>query len=197
MAKLNRLEFMDLKSRYLSKLSDNNIPMDQVKHYISKDITDSKQAEKMIKELDKKFTEIREDELDLLLFDVLEILQETPTKWTVDKDNNLYVVYPHPVISNDRITGVEYKPHKNYYFEDAELFDRYIALQNAIVKKSKKKKVSGGRGRPSKFSTEQIAEWAKLKDQGYRYKDIAEITDVHATTIGSYVRKYKKEQKAG
>ena len=187
---------MDLKSRYLSKLRDNNIPMDQVKHYISRDITDSKQAEKMIKELDKEFTEVREDELDLLLFDVLEILQETPTKWAVDKDNNLYVVYPHPVISNDRLTGVEYKAHENYYFEDPELFERYIALQEDIAKADKKKKASG-RGRPPKFSPEQIAEWARLKDQGYSYKEIAESTNVANNTIGRYVRKYKQEQQAG
>ncbi|KGP71515.1 hypothetical protein N782_18515 [Pontibacillus yanchengensis Y32] len=197
MAKLSRLEVMDLKNRYLSKLRDNNIPMDQVKHYISRDITDSKQAEKMIKELDKEFTKIKEDDLDLLLFDVLEILQETPAQWTVDKDNNIYTVYPHPVVSNGRVTGVEYKTHKSYYFEDTELFDRYIVLQNDIAKASKKKNGSGGRGRPSKFSAEQVAEWAKLKDQGYSYKTIAESNDVYATTIGSYVRKYKKKQQAG
>lgn len=189
---------MDLKGRYLSKLRDNNIPMDQIKHYISRDITDSKQGEKMEKALDKEFTEIREDELDLLLFDVLEILQETPTKWAVDKSNNLYLVYPHPVVSNGRITGVEYKAHRSYYFEDAELFERYIALQEDIAKANSKSDRRGtGRGRPSKYSTEKIAEWVKLKEQGYSYKSISKSIQINETTVGRYVRKYKQDQQAG
>lgn len=68
----------------------------------------------------------REDSLDLVLFECMEIMRK-PTRWGIDINNNIIELYPHPIVKREayRVDGIEYLPHKSYNLPDV-LLERLI-----------------------------------------------------------------------
>jgi hypothetical protein len=143
----------------------------------------------------------RENKHDNILYKCMEIAK-LPTKWGVDKDNNICILYPHPIVAREaiRIDGIEYKPYKTYLLPEV-LLERLVVLEDEIeayvMAQAKPKAVSTGKvGRPCKHTSDEVREWVQLKESGVSFTKIAEQYNTSQGTVSNYVKKYKAEQEA-
>lgn len=163
----------------------------------------------------------REDSLDNVYFQCLEIMR-MPDKWSIDKDGNIIIVYPHPIVSREayRVEGINYLPHKSYYLPDV-LLERHLYWDEILTPKQKgrpkkvrvtktmnlknvkpvkilapkPKKDKGVKplGRPTKYTINDAMAWFEKRKQGLTYRDISELTGVPDSTISHYIKKYFQE----
>jgi hypothetical protein len=97
---------------------------------------------RMTKQQEKDAVYHWENKMDNLLYDCLEITKNMPTKWGIDKNNNMCILYPVPTFNQDcTIKGIEYVPHKAMYLPDI-LSERLEILEDEIeaVNAPKKRK---------------------------------------------------------
>jgi predicted transcriptional regulator len=138
----------------------------------------------------------KEDALDLLLYRALEAMRK-PIKLGMDKDGQFVELYPVPVFSGNKVKAVEYKTSQAVELPD-DLFERLCILEDEIEKKAPKaKKVKASdketRGRKPKHTENEALHWVELKEQGFSYGEIAELTGANKTSVANYIRKYNKK----
>lgn len=137
----------------------------------------------------------REDSLDNVYFQCLEIMR-MPDKWSIDKDGNIIIVYPHPIVSREayRVEGINYLPHKSYYLPDV-LLERHLYWEEILAKEVKKTKAPKARkqGRPIKHTAESVKEWIELREQGLTFQQIGAIVGAKGSTVSFYIKKYCQE----
>ncbi|WP_079709885.1 hypothetical protein [Paraliobacillus ryukyuensis] len=187
--KLNNIDFQMVKDNYLQRMLNRGTKLEDISFFIDKDYNlQDKQKDKMLKALEQEYTQMHQDKMDNLLFDVLQTLKDTPNKWTINQDGSITVIYPHPIVRGRQVVGIEYKHHNNYYFEDAELFEAYCRLQDEIAEAKPKK-----RGRKAKhYPSELVKEWTDLRQSGVKYTEIAKQFGVSVGVIRYQVTKAKK-----
>jgi hypothetical protein len=146
----------------------------------------------------------REDVLDDRLFEALEVLR-MPTKWVIDRATGcIKTVYPVPVFKGLNVVGVSYKDNQATILPD-ELFDRLVTLEDEIdsivstakatkVQPAKSNKQGSKRGRPCKYSEEDIKEWVELTTAGLSFGQVATIYKTNANVVSYHMNKYKKAQ---
>ncbi|WP_066047053.1 hypothetical protein [Robertmurraya korlensis] len=146
------------------------------------------QKEKMEEQLRK------EDMYDVHLWKALEILK-MPTKLGIDKDNNFVILYPVPLFKSYRVSGVEYKTNQAFILPDV-LFDRLAENEDVIEAINKKRKrttkAPDKKGRPSKYTEDDIVKWIEMLGAGMTYGQVATEVKTNANTIAYHVNKYKK-----
>jgi hypothetical protein len=137
----------------------------------------------------------REDSLDVVYFQCLEIMR-MPEKWSIDKDGNIIIVYPHPIVSREayKVDGIKYLPHKSYYLPDV-LLERHIYWKDILAVGKKTKAKTKKKGRPTKHTAEEAKAWQELKEQGLSLHKIGEMVGAKASTINYYIKKYCQEDK--
>jgi hypothetical protein len=180
-----------VKDNYLQRMLNRGANLEEISVYIDIDYNlEVKQKDKMLRAIEKEYNQLHQDQIDNILFDMLEVLENTPEKWTVSLDGSVIVIYPHPIVTERHLTGIEYKHHKNYYFEDTELFEGYCRLQDEIAKTSLPKKK---RGRKVKPSSEIVQKWVNLKQQGVKYSEIAKKYGVRDNIVRYQILKKLNE----
>jgi hypothetical protein len=149
-----------------------------------------------IKKSEEDIVMQRENRLDNLLFECMEIMR-SPEKWAVDGQGNIINVYPHPIVEREarEIKEIVYKPHKSYYLPDV-LLERAIYWEGILEQAKKKAHRTTAKGtkvigRPKKYSEAQAIEWAELREQGLTLAEIAKQSGAKPSTVSYYVNKLK------
>ncbi|RSK27466.1 hypothetical protein EJF36_11540 [Bacillus sp. HMF5848] len=190
--KLSTVDYTMVKDNYLQRMLNRGTTLDAISDYIDVDYNlEEKQKAKLLKALDKEFTEMHQDNMDNIIFDVLQTLKDTPNKWAINQDGFISIVYPHPVVKGRQVVGIGYKHHKNYFFEDADLFDAYCRLQDEIEEANKPKKKRGRK--PKKYSPEMLQEWIDMRQSGAKFAEIAKQYGVSVGVVNYQVNKLLKE----
>ncbi|MCE7793454.1 hypothetical protein K8O68_13595 [Salipaludibacillus sp. CUR1] len=126
MAKLKSSDYQSLKQHYHKKLFVHGVSIEKVLYYIGQDVEDEKQAQTMTREIVKEFDKAYNKKIQDCLKDCIEVLEQ-PEKWAIDRNHNIKVIYPHPVIKDRKVIGTEYKDSKYFSFTDHELFKTYVS----------------------------------------------------------------------
>ena len=147
--------------------------------------------------LQKEAVAKREDRLDVVYFECLEIMK-MPEKWKVGKRGNIIAVYPHPIVSREayRVEGIQYLPHKSYYLPEV-LMARHIYWEDLLNNDAKPDVARIAKTRkPIKTKvvvTEELrAEIVRMANSGIPSKEIAEAVGASRTTVNNYIRKHRE-----
>lgn len=177
MATLDAQEFDYQARRYVKRLMYKGLDVATFKRYVREDLKDEEQAQELIEDVLHKYNAA----LDVLLQEVLDVL-DYKEKFAI-VGNDIITTYPHPIVENRNVVGVEYKPHKNYTFTDDELFNRYIKLLDDKEKTEQAIKA---------YRRKQIKTIKNYREK--RAKAIAERAE--AERIKPLKEKQKKEKRA-
>jgi hypothetical protein len=130
---------------------------------------------------EQEIVERAQDRLDNVYFQCVEIMR-MPSKWAIDKNNNIIPVYPHPVVKREgyRVERIEYLPYKSFYLPDV-LMQRHYYWQEQTSRNATP---------PTK---EDAIKWSKMRQSGMTYSKIAEQAGVKPHTVSYYIKKYCKE----
>lgn len=135
----------------------------------------------------------REDRLDNILFECLEIMKR-PEKWAIDRQGNFITVYPHPIVNREaNRLKVKYLPHKSIslpevllerliYWED--LTAPKIRIISTIVSPAERKVYV-------KPTPAMVAEMLRMKDKGLSNAEVARQIGVSEPTARKYTRQHQ------
>ncbi|MBM7691147.1 hypothetical protein JOC77_000552 [Peribacillus deserti] len=134
----------------------------------------------------------REDRLDNILFECLEIMK-MPEKWAIDRQGNFNIVYPHPMVKREanRIEGIQYLPHKSYNLPIV-LLERLLYWEEI----TKGIALKGNRKPYTKVTPNMVAEIVKLREQGLTMGKIAKQVGVSEHSVRHYLRAGQKQIEA-
>lgn len=186
MAKIDEQEFNYQARRYVKRLMYKGLDVATFKRYVREDLKDEEQAQELIEDVLDAYGAA----LDVLLQEMLDVL-DYKEKFAI-VGNDIITAYPHPIVENRNVVGVEYKPHKSYTFTDDELFNRYIKMLDDKEKAEQfERKISD-----PQYVAKNVAMISEMQQSGITYKELAEIFKASPKKISSYVRNYRKEQAA-
>jgi len=141
----------------------------------------------------------REDRLDNILFECLEIMKR-PEKWAIDRQGNFVNVYPHPIVYREahKIEGVEYLPHKSYKLP-AVLLERLVYWEDLTKGETKVKgkrgykQQTGSRKPYTRVTPAMVTEIVTLRGQGLSLSLIGEQVGVSEYTVNRYLKAQEVE----
>lgn len=141
-----------------------------------------------------------ENELDNLLFEVMEAVQ-SPEKWSIDAITGaMREVYPHPVLDSwHRVKKVAYKPFK--YDMEAQLhealLERYHQLQKDINQADPNNYIKKKEDRKSyvKVTPEMAEQIVQLYQDGVTRLDIALELGLSKSAVNTHIKKALGSQK--
>lgn len=195
--KLSEIEYVDTFNRYLQLLLSGKKKMDDIEGYLIRDNIPDKQAQKMLKGLEKKYQEKIDEVLDEKLFRVLETL-EMPTKWAITQQGEVIEVYPHPLLNEEHdVIGIQYNLNKSYLLPEL-LFKRYEVLLSDIqrIEDAYKQTESNNNKKVKEKKANQLMYvWLQEYEAGYTITSIADRYGYSSPTVSKYI-KFVRETKA-
>ncbi|GLY12511.1 hypothetical protein [Pseudobacillus badius] len=188
--KLSELEYVDTFNRYLQLLLSGKKKMDDIKGYLIRDNISDKQAQKMLKGLEKEYQEKIDEVLDEKLFRVLEIL-EMPTKWVITQQREIKEVYPHPVLNEEHdVIGIQYKLNRSYLLPEL-LFKRYELLVSDIQRIEgayKQTESNNNKKVKEKKANQLMYVWLQEYEAGHTITSIADEYGYSSPTVSKYIK---------
>ena len=195
--KLSEIEYVDTFNRYLQLLLSGKKKMDDIEGYLIRDNIPDKQAQKMLKGLEKKYQEKIDEVLDEKLCRVLETL-EMPTKWAITQQGEVIEVYPHPLLNEEHdVIGIQYNLNKSYLLPEL-LFKRYEVLLSDIqrIEDAYKQTESNNNKKVKEKKANQLMYvWLQEYEAGYTITSIADRYGYSSPTVSKYI-KFVRETKA-
>ena len=126
--------------------------------------------------------------MDEVLFECLDILKGN-SKMRLTSNGKITEVYPVPVFSKIQgggfyIKGVVYEPFQSVVLPEP-IFQRLIYWEDLATTAPEVLK-----GRPLKYTSEEIQEWVRLKQSGLKLMAISELTGVKQVIISKQIKRY-------
>lgn len=149
-----------------------------------------------------------EDRLDQLLYECLEV-QRMPEKWSINKDNRMVTVYPHPKVNYEctRITHIEYKQSREYKLP--KLLQERQRVLNAEVKNTSIYKKAVSHKKPSSCKKTSnlekqisytrdiglIKEWVDMRKSGKTLKEIGDQYSISSAIVTYFINRFIEEKR--
>lgn len=136
----------------------------------------------------KEIREMWEDRLEQLLFECLEI-QRLPEKWSIDKNNNVVTVYPHPKVDYKctKVLEIVYKQKKQ--IDLPSLLEERLRVLKVQIKDAQKSK----RKIRYKRDIDKIRNWVQMYDSGVSIKEIGNQYSISCSKVKQFIEKYQKD----